>query len=254
MPGRAVPFHREHVVIRSNQVSYRLLNHIGGGVRLSPAGYTTATVGGRRNWSEFGGGKQEAPGSISEPNDSLAVIVEQYRDHGEAYLPGGDPDWHSIEVTPDRALEFLVQWLRQEGVTGPGRTSPVGVSLVTINPETRHLNPAVVERAPLGVQVLFSGHVRPSERPAATAKRLQPGEAIPSNAVPGDEFIQPSVTQGAEEPEDFPGDAVVIRMQPGEDHRVLGHAGPVIEQFPARLIRVQQGVWDEARHQVYPVD
>jgi hypothetical protein len=66
--------------------------------------------------------------------------------------------------------------------------------------------------------------------------RLLPGEAVPP------------VTDGLDEEGRCPPDAVVLRAQPGECHRQLHHAGPVVATLPARLIRIEHGPWGEPQH------
>jgi hypothetical protein len=68
--------------------------------------------------------------------------MEQYRDHTEAYLPGMGHAWHIIDVTPDGALEYLVQRIQRHHPAIPSRTAPVAVSLVTVHPGAADLHPA----------------------------------------------------------------------------------------------------------------
>jgi len=252
IPHRQTLFNRDLVVIRSNHGSHRLLHHSGGGVRLSPAQYTTATVS-RKTQSFSNRHPLRADKTPSrEPDPVIAVVIEQYRDHAEAYLPGMGPGWHTNDVTPDGALEFLAQLIGRYRpiVPVPGL---VAVSLVTMNLNAVGLHPATVERAPTGVLVLFSGHLMSGEVPNTLVHRLEPGELVPADAPPGTVFLQPPLTEGWEDEGQIPHEAVVIRAQPGQDHRVLAHAGPVVLQIPELLVRVQHGRWGEPRHEVSPV-
>ena len=76
---------------------------------------------------------------------------------------------------------------------------------------------------------------------------------MPADAPPGTVFLQPPLTEGWEDEGQIPHEAEVIRAQPGQDHRVLAHAGPVVLQIPELLVRVQHGRWGEPRHEVSPV-
>lgn len=242
IPHRTLPFRANHVVIRSHQGEHRLLHHTDGGVLLAPAGQTVSQIHRGRETSVT------SPRGIGVRNqnsdDGIAVIIEQSRDHAEAYLPGMGPAWHTTDVTPDGALEYLLQLARRVPAI-PNGTAPIAVSLVTVHPDTVDLHPATVEQAPVGVMVLFSGRLLPREEAPLDAQDLPQGTPIPDNALPGRVFLVPPATDGLDDEGRYPPDAVVLQAQPGEDHRLLHHRGPVVLKFPARLVRIEYGIWGE---------
>lgn len=127
------------------------------------------------------------------------------------------------------------------------------MSLVTVHPDTADLHPATVERAPAGVMVLFLGRLLPGEAVPTDTHRLRPSDPIPDDAPHGRAFLVPPVTEGLDEEGHCPPDAVVLCAQPGESHRLLHHAGPVVSAFPAHLVRIEHGNWGELRHIRTPV-
>lgn len=187
------------------------------------------------------------------PDNRVAVVIEQYRDHAEAYLPGMGPQWHTTDATPDGALEYLLQLIHRHKPVIPGPTAPMAVSLVTVHPDTANLHPAMVERAPRGVMVLLSGSVLPAEDPPPDAYQLQPGDPIPDDAPKGRVFLVPPTTDGLDDEGICPPDAVVLCTHSGEAHRVLCHTGGVVLKFPARVVRIESGRWGEQIQQENPV-
>lgn len=240
IPHRTPPFHADHVVIRNHHGEHRLLHHSGGGVLLASAGHTVSRVNRHRVTSVT------PPREITRDqgsDDRIAVIIEQGRDHAEAYLPGMGPTWHTTDAAPDEALEYLLQLIRRLKPNIPSGTAPVAVSLVTVHPDTADLHPAAVERAPAGVMVLFSGRLLPDEEVPPDAHYLPQGDPIPDDVPRGRVFLVPPVTEGLDDEGRCPPDAVVLRVQPGEDRHILHHAGPVVLKFPARLVRFEHGPW-----------
>lgn len=250
IPNRTLPFRANHVVIRSHQGEHRLLHHTDGGVLLAPAGPMVSQIHRRRETSVT------SPRGIHAWNqtldDGIVVIIEQSRTHAEAYLPGMGRAWHTTDVTPDGALEYLLQLVRRLPAT-PSRTAPIAVSLVTVHPDTVDLHPATVERAPVGVMVLFSGRLLPGEEAPIDTQHLPQGAPIPDNAARGRAFLVPPATDGLDNEGRCPPNAVVLNIQPGEDHRVLHHTGPVVLKFPAHLVRIEYGPWGEFQHEGHPV-
>ena len=253
LPHRMSPFRADHVVIRTHHGGHRFLRHSGGGVLFASPGPTVSRVHRRRETSVTPSPELATPVRNQEPDDRIAVVMEQYRDHAEAYLPGMGRAWHITDVTPDGALEYLLQLLHRHQPAIPSQAAPVAMSLVTVHPDTADLHPATVERAPAGAMVLFLGRLFPGEEVPPDAHRLRPGDLIPDDAPHGRVFLVPPVTEGLDEEGRCPPDAVVLRSQPGEGQRLLYHAGPVVSTFPARLIRIEHGPWGEPRHIGTPV-
>lgn len=187
------------------------------------------------------------------PNDRIAIFIEQSRDHAEAYLPGMGPAWHTTDVTPDGALEYLLQLIHRHQPTIPSPAAPVAVSLVTVQPGTAHLHPAMVEQAPSGVMVLFLGRLLPGDEVPPNTHRLGPNDPILEDAPHGGIFLVPPVTEGLDDDGRYPEDAVVIHAQPGEGHRLLRHGNPIVLKHPMRLVRIEHGPWGEPRHITHPV-
>lgn len=250
LPHRVVPFRANQVVIRTHHGEHRLLRHAGGSVRLISPGPTVARV--RQAVDPFPQFKPR--GGKPESDDRIAVVMEQYRDHTEAYLPDLDRTWHTTDITPDGALESLMQLIQQQHPAIPSPTAPIAVSLVTVHPNATTVHPATVERAPRGAMVLFLGRLLPGEAVPPEAQRLRPGDPIPDHAPPGQVFLVPPMTEGLDDEGRCPPDAVVLHTQPGEHYRVLHHAGPVISMMPARLVRMEPSLWGQARHIEVPVN
>lgn len=253
LPHRMSPFRADHVVIRTHHGGHRFLHHAGGGVRFASAGPTVSRVHRRRETAVTPSPALATPVRNPEPKDRIAVVMEQYRDHAEAYLPGMGRAWHTTDVTPDGALDYLLQLVHRHQPAIPSRTTPVAVSLVTVHPGAADLHPAAVERAPAGVMVLFLGRLLPGDVVPPDVHHLRPGDPIPDDAPHGRVFLVPPVTEGLDDEGRCPPDAVVLRAQPGEGHRLLHHAGPVVVKFPARLVRIEHGPWGEPRHIGHPV-
>ncbi|NMP23448.1 hypothetical protein [Sulfobacillus harzensis] len=253
MPHRTPPFHPNTVVIRTHGGGHRLLHHTGGGVLLSPARHAVSRIHRERPTSATPPPEPAAHGPDTQPDHRIAVLMEQYRDHAEAYLPGMGRAWHTTDVTPDGALEYLLQLVRRHHPVIPNGIAPVAVSLVTVHPDTADLHPAMVEYAPAGAMVLFSGRLLPAKVPPPQVHRLRPGDRIPDGAPRGRVFLVPPTIDGLDHEGRCPPDAVVLHAQPGEDHCILHHTGRVVLKFPARLVRIGHGPWGEARHEVHPV-
>lgn len=251
IPGRIPPFHADRVLIRSHSEGHRLLHHTDGGVLLSPAEQTVSRVYQQRETDEMSTHKPTAP--ALGPEDRFAVVVEQYRDHAEAYLPGMGDAWHTSDVTPDKALEYLLQLIHRHRLAIPSRMAPVAVSLLTVHPNATNLHPATVEQAPAGVMVLFWGRLLPGEEVPPNVHHLPQGKPIPDDAPRGHVFLVPPITEGLDHGRHCPTAAVVIRAHLGEDHHILHHQGPVVVKFPARLVRSEYGPWGEPRHDEHPV-
>ncbi len=246
IPRGTPPFHTDGVVIRSHSGGHRLLHFTGGGgVLLSPFGHTVVRIHQRRETTITPSLEVTHP---KRSDNRIAVIIEQGRDHAEAYLPGMGPAWHTTDVTPDQALEYLLQLIHRHQPTIPSSTAPVAVSLVTVHPDTANLHPATVERAPSGVMVLFLGRLLPSEEVPMDAHHLRPGDPIPDDAPRGRQFLVPPLTEGLDDEGNCPSNAVILRSQPGQGHRLLHHAGPVVLKYPERLVRIEHGPWGEPRH------
>lgn len=252
-PHRTPPFHADNIVIRSPHGRHRFLHHSGGNVLLAPACPTVTRVHRRGETLLTPSAEPGFPIRNQEPDDRIAVILEQYRDHAEAYLPGMGSAWHITDLTPDGALEYLLHLIHGHHPVIPSRKAPVAVSLVTVHPDTANLHPAMVERTRGGVMALFFGRLFPGEEVPREAHRLRPGNPIPDGAPHGCVFLVPPVTEGLDNEGHCPPDAVVLQAQPGEDYRLLHHAGPVISTFPARLVRIEHGPWGELRHLERPV-
>lgn len=252
IPHRTPPFRADNVVIRSHHGEHRFLHHSGGGV-LCSAGPTVTRVYRRCETVLTPSPELGTPIRNQEPDDRIAVVMEQYRDHTEAYLPGMGRAWHTTDLTPDGALEYLLQLIHRHHPVIPSRTAPVAVSLVTVHPDTADLHPATVERALGGVMVLFLGCLFPGEEIPQDAHRLRPGAPIPDDAPHGRVFLVPPITEGLDDEGRCPPDAVVLHTQPGASHRLLGHAGYVVSTCPARLVRIEYEPWGRPRYIERPV-
>lgn len=183
----------------------------------------------------------------------VAVVMEQYRDHTEAYLPGMGPEWHTSGVTPDAALDYLLQLIQRHQPHVPGVNAPMAVSLVTVHPNATDLHPATVEHLPRGAMVLFEGRLLAAEESPEDAECLASVDSIPDDAPQGRVYLVPPHVQGLVDADSMRTAETVIRAQTGEGFRILPEAGPVVVKFPARLIRVNWGPWGEPRHDGSPV-
>lgn len=181
------------------------------------------------------------------------MVIEQYRDHAEAYLPGMGPEWHTSDVTPDAALDYLLQLIKRHQPNVRGVNAPMAVSLVTVHPDATDFHPATVEHLPRGAMVLFEGRLVAAEEPPEDAERLASVDSIPGDAPQGRVYLVPPRVEGCVDADSLPPADTVIHAQPGEGFRVLPHAGPMVVKFPAQLIRVNWGPWGEPRHDGSPV-
>lgn len=248
---RFPPSRTDRVIIRSHHGGHQLLHHQGGGVMACPAAHSLHSRIYRTSaWFPV---PDASTSREPMPQNRLAMVVEQYRDHTEAYLPGMGTAWHTTDVTPDGAVEYLTQLIRRYHPVIASRTSPIAVSLVTVRPSAVDLHPAWVERAPAGTMVLFLGTIVPPEPPPADAVQLAPGDPVPEDPPYGRQFLVPPSAEGLDAQGHGPREAVVIHLPPGTTHQVLWHAGPAVIRHPARLVRVIEGNWVKVQHEEHPI-
>jgi hypothetical protein len=104
-------FRTDPVVFRTHHGGDRFLRHSGVGVLFDSPGSTVSRVHRRRETSVTPSPEHATPVRNPESDDRIAVVMEQDRDHAEAYLPGMGRAQHITHVTPDGALKYLLQLL-----------------------------------------------------------------------------------------------------------------------------------------------